>query len=275
MNSILLFGISTCALALGTPAPASVKIALPVIPGISRADIYVTRSPGNPAGTLILCPGHNGNGEGMADDREWSGFARKQNLNLVGLSFASNDDAPKRAYFLAETGSGEILLAGLKKAFGSRRVPLLFYGFSRGAQFTYTFARWKPELVIAWCAYSATAWENPKADMRAARGIIACGDEDEPNYSLAVDQFLRGRSLAEPWTWVSLAQWGHTPSASLEAFARTYFAAVLRNPTRKGLWLDVDNKMPITAADFERYPTLAAWLPDDDTAKAWKDLHQP
>jgi hypothetical protein len=257
------------------PATASEKISLSIIPGMTRADVYVAPAIGNAVGTLILCPGCNGNGKDMVDNPEWREFAGKQNLNLVGLSFASNRDPQDRGYFKAETGSGEVLLDGLKRAFGSKQPPLLLYGFSRGAQFTYSFARWKPELVMAWCAYSATEWEIPEKGSLEPRGIIACGEDDEPNYSSAAFEFLQGRSMSKPWTWVSLAHTGHTRSPSLEAFVRAYFASVLLNPTTNGLWLDVDTKSPAAASDLRDHPTLAAWLPDGGVAEIWKNLHQP
>jgi predicted esterase len=272
---IVLIGLGAFALTSGLPATASEKISLPIIPGLTRADVYVAPAEGNAAGTLILCPGRNGNGEDMVENPDWNCFAKKQNLNLVGLSFASSDDPQDRGYFRAELGSGQILLDGLRRAFGAKPLPLLLYGFSRGAQFTYTFSCWKPDLVMAWCAYSSTAWENPEIATHEPIGIIACGDEDEPNYSSAAFQFLQGRSMAKPWTWVSLAHMGHNRSVLLETFVREYFASVLLNPKRSGLWLDVDTKTPVTLADLEEHPTLATWLPDEAVARTWRNLHQP
>lgn len=265
------------ALLLATKLQAwdSEKISLPTSANLSRADIYVHHAGSHPAGTLILCPGNNGNGEEMADGFQWRSFAQKQNLNLVGLSFASSDESPGEGYFKAETGSGNVLLEELSHAFGSEQSPLLLYGFSRGAQFVYSFAQWKPDRVLAWCAYSATEWQTPARNTSEPRGIIACGDEDEPNYSSAAFQFLKGRSMEEPWTWVSLARVGHSRSAALEAFARAYFASVLLNPGAKGIWLDVDTKSPATTDDIQEHPALAAWLPDENVAGLWKRLHQP
>jgi hypothetical protein len=274
VNGINLSMMTALALLLGIPATALEKIPLPLTSGLSRADVYIVPATSNPSGTLILCPGHNGNGEEMLDSPEWKNFAEKLNLNLVGLSFASDDDPLDRGYFKAETGSGEVLLDGLKRIFGSRQGPLLLYGFSRGAQFAYSFSRWKPRLVLAWCAYSATEWESPE-NSGEAKGIIACGDEDEPNYSFSIYQFLQGRRISKPWTWLSIAHTGHRRSPALEAFVRAYFASVLLDPGRKGLWLDVDAKTPMASTDLQKHPTLATWLPDEAVAQAWRELHQP
>jgi len=251
------------------------KISLPLGPDMNRADIYIVPIEGNSAGTLILCPGHNGNGQEMIEESAWRNFARKQNLNLVGLSFASDNNPQDRGYFRAETGSGAVLLAGLKRAFGPGLGPLLIFGFSRGAQFTYSFVQWKPDLVQAWCAYSATEWESPESEAPESNGIVACGDEDEPNYSTSAFQFLKGRSMDKIWTWVSLAHTGHSRSSRLEAFVRSYFAAVLLKPKEQGLWLDADSKTPLAPTDLQEHPTLGAWLPDSKSAALWKALHQP
>ena len=264
-----------CLLGPGMAVAACEKISLPLGAGLTRADIYIIPASGHSAGTLILCPGHNGNGGEMVAEADWSDFARKQNLNLVGLSFASNDDPQDHGYFKAEEGSGDVLLKGLKQAFGAKTGPLLLYGFSRGAEFVDTFTRWKPDFILTWCAYSATEWEISKAEAYEPCGIIACGDEDEPNYSSAVYQFLRGRSIGMRWTWVSLAHTGHCRSAALEAFVRNYFASVLMNPRTTGLWLDVDTKNPPAPAEIKAHPTLADWLPDKTVARLWGNLHQP
>jgi hypothetical protein len=254
---------------------ASEKISLPLTPQIARADIYIEACMDKARGTLVLCPGHNGNGQDLIENPKWLNFGKDEKLNLVGLSFASNDDPRDQGYFNVSSGSGQLLLDGLKRAFGPKQPPLLLFGFSRGAQFAYSFSRWKPDIVMAWCAYSATEWETPEAGPCEPKGIIACGDEDESNYSFSVLQFLKGRSIAQPWTWVSLAHTGHVVSPRLEDFVRAYFASVLSEPQDKGLWLDVDTKTPISIGDVEEHPTLAAWLPNENVARLWKEIHNP
>ena len=162
----------------------------------------------------------------------------------------------------------------MNRALGSKQPHILIYGMSRGAQFTYSFAHWKPELVLAWCAYSATKWEVPEKTAIEPKGMIACGDEDEPNYSFSVLQFLKGRSMEKPWTWVSLSHTRHVSSLALDDLVRAYFSSVLK-PQKEGLWLDVDTKTPVATADLKEHPTLAVWLPDDQVAEEWKNVHQP
>lgn len=256
---------------------ATEKISLPLGSELSRADIYIDRYQGDARGTLVLCPGQNGNGQELIENRSWVQFAAQEHLNLVGLSFASTDSAlaNNQGYVVASGGSGQELLDGLRQAFGSNQPPLLIYGFSRGAQFTYSFTRMKPDLVLSWCAYSATQWETPNDGPQDVKGIIACGDEDESNYSFSVLQFLKGRSMEKPWTWVSLSHTGHVRSTALDDFVRVYFSSILAHPEIKGLWLDVDTKTPVIAADLKEHPTLAVWLPNENVAQVWKNLHQP
>ncbi len=256
-------------------AHASEKLSLPTGPLLTRADIYTSPCGNHARATLILCPGRNGNGRDLIDSPAWIEFAKNENLNLVGLSFACDDDPQDRGYFDSSSGSGQTLIDGLLRAFGTRQPPLLLYGFSRGAQFTYSFAAWKPDLVLAWCAYSATRWQTPKLCDPDPKGVIACGDNDETNFSFSVLQFLKGRSLGKPWAWISLANTGHTWSSSLDAFVRTYFSSVLIHPQSKGVWLDVDTKNPVGPSELKEHPTLAAWLPSENVAQQWKRLHQP
>jgi hypothetical protein len=275
MKSIFYLILGVMGLVPLSTIEASEKLSLPLSPELTRADLYVESCKGEARGTLVLCPGRNGNGQELIDNSQWVKFANDEKLNLVGISFASDDDPQDRGYFEISSGSGQILLDGLKQAFGSKQLPLLLYGFSRGAQFTYSFARWKPDLVIAWCAYSATRWEPPEKNIYEPKGIIACGEDDESNYSFSTLQFIKGRSMSKPWAWVSLGHQGHAWSSSLDEFVRIYFASVLAHPQSKGLWLDVDSKTPITPSDLREHPTLAAWLPDETAANAWKQLHQP
>jgi hypothetical protein len=262
-------------LALLARGGACEKLTLPPSPQMTRADIYVDPYKGKACATLILCPGRNGNGQDLISDPKWVQFAQEQKVNLVGLSFASDDNPEDLGYFRVSSGSGQILINGLNREFGSPQPKLLLFGFSRGAQFTDSFCTWRPDLVMAWCAYSATEWCVPAPVPREPKGIIACGEEDESNYSFSVLQFLKGRSMEKPWTWISLAHTGHVLSPALEDFVRSYFASILAHPTAKGVWMDVDTKSPVERRVEQQNPTLAAWLPDADVAGAWRAIHQP
>ena len=245
-------------------------------PDLVRTDVYVLKMEWQPRAILILCPGANGNGEGMIRQREWQEFAREQHLALAGLSFASDNSLLRncgRGYYCAAKGSGQALLEALRKIYG-RDLPLLFYGFSGGAHFTSGFVEWKPDRVISWCAYSAGWWDTPLKSAVNPPGIVACGDED-PRYGATMIYFKQGRAAGKPWLWISLPGIGHATSPQLEGFIRQYFAAVLEHPIPKGLWVDVELNTPASELLPKEHPSLTGWMPRTNLFEQWKGINKP
>lgn len=250
------------------------KLALTPPADMTRADLYVYRSAENPIGVVVLCPGLNGNGESFLRRDEWRQFARSHNLGLVALSFASPNEflnEKGRGYYYASKGSGQVLLDGIRKIYGSD-LPVLLYGFSAGAHFTSRFAEWKPERVLAWCAYSAAWWDIPKEAAVNPPGIVACGNDDfRKKASFAY--FKQGRSAGKPWLWINISKMGHSMAPQLETFARHYFSAVIDaslhpDSSDGGLWIDVDNKKS------QDSPPLTGWLPDKKLFDEWKLINR-
>lgn len=243
---------------------------------MTRADLYAVKAQRNPKAVLVLCPGANGNGEGLIRQQEWQKFAREYNLGLVGLSFASDEALLSdcgRGYYCAAKGSGQVLLDGIQRIYG-RDIPLLLYGFSGGAHFISGFVEWKPARVISWCAYSAGWWNTPQKASVTPPGIIACGDED-PRYGATMIYFKQGRAAGKPWLWISIPKVGHEIDPSLENFVRRYFAAVLKRPRNEGLWIDIDLKIPATKLVIATQPSLTGWLPDQALFPEWNRIHEP
>ncbi len=268
-------------LALGfSSIQAQQKISLPTTPELSRADVYVLPFEGTARATLVLCPGQNGNGLEMLKKSEWQEFAQQEQLNLAAISFSSPDKYLQAntftgGYYLASHGSGDALLHALNRALGEDQPPILIYGFSGGAHYTFSFVKAQPSLVKAWCAYSAGWWEEPDPDPVGPPGIIACGENDGFNYGPSLVQFTKGRGMGKPWTWISVPNTGHSWSNPLESFVRSYFAALLDHPQDRPLWLDIDTKNPVAANQIAQIPTVAVWLPNADVAELWKKLHKP
>lgn len=117
------------------------------------AELYSWKPVPQPRAVLVLAPGYNGNAEYLIRQPAWQDFAKPNQLGLVGLSFASDEELFRsgRGYYYASQGSGDLLLEGLRKVFG-KDLPVLLYGFSGGAHFTSRFTEWKPERVLR--AYS-------------------------------------------------------------------------------------------------------------------------
>ena len=268
------------------------KLSLHPTAEMTRADLYTLDEVTNPRAVLVLCPGFNDNGEALICQPTWQEFARTNRLVLCGVSFASTDQEVQaiRGYFHAERGSGDLLLNGLRLAFG-RDLPILIYGFSGGARFAASVVGWKPARVLSWCAYSTCWWEEPQALSNATPpGIVACGEEDASNYGSSTTFFAKGRAAGLRWTWLSLANTGHSWSEPLNHFVRAYFAAILDQafaPTGHqidaktaaghltGVWQDVDTKEVLSAAQASIQPTLATWLPSVSLGVMWSRLHTP
>ena len=118
---------------------------------MDRADVYAIETVPRPENILVLCPGCNGNGEGLIKSHVWQKFAIENRLGLMGLSFSSpskfHTSDSNRGYYHASQGSGQVLLDAVKKVYG-HDVPLLLYGVSGGAHFTSRFVEWKPDRVV-------------------------------------------------------------------------------------------------------------------------------
>jgi len=275
-----LIGLVFFLLACLSQAEVPVRLSLEPALGMARADLYHVKTVRNPKAVLVLCPGCNGNGEGLVNNPTWQEFAKKQNLVLVGISFASEmeDIHNGKGYYYASNGSGKILLDGIKKVFG-HDLPILIYGFSGGAHFTSRFVEWKPERVLAWCAYSAGWWDEPKSSVIMPPGIIACGENDE-RLGASLIYFKQGRAVGKPWLWIGIPDNGHSPDKRVESFIRDYFEVILKNndrldPVKTGLWVDIDKRDPAEVNIIRQYPSITGWLPDSGLLDIWRSLNEP
>ncbi len=271
-------GLTLFLMACLAKAEVPAQLSLEPAPGMTLADLYYIETVRNPKAVLVLCPGCNGNGEGLVGDPLWQAFAKKQNLGLVGLSFASEmkDIHNGTGYYYARNGSGKILLDGIRKLF-NRDLPILIYGFSGGAHFTSRFVEWKPERVIAWCAYSAGWWDEPKPSVVMPPGIVVCGENDE-RLGASLIYFKQGRAVGKPWLWIGIPNNGHAPDGGAESFVREYFEVILGNrrkpdPTKTGLWVDVDKRSAAEKYIIRQYPSITGWLPDAKLLDIWQSLN--
>lgn len=251
-------------------------LSLPLRAGMSRADLYYLKPNGQELAVLVLCPGHNGNGRFYLKDSAWRNFAEQNNVGIVGLAFMSKgtDVRSKQFYYYAGNGTGKLLLDGLKKIYGVE-IPILLYGFSGGAHFVSRFAEWKPERVLAWCAYSAGWWDKPVTNSFSPPGIIACGEEDERLIATR-NYFWDGRELGKPWLLIELKKQEHTQSAALESFVREYFIAILKQRSRQkeqdGLWVNIYKLERADDEDKKLHPCATAWLPHHKLYAKWLAL---
>lgn len=220
----------------------------------------------------------------MLRSKVWRDFAGRERLALVGLHFVSSDEDLKngRGYFVAARGSGELLEEGLRKA-GLGSVPLLLYGFSGGAHFAMSFAAWRPERIVGFCAYSF-AWWLPPPEKLQCPALIVCGQADGTRYGASLAYFQAGRNAGKPWTWVSLKDTPHAPNRELDEFVREYFSCVVNSAEgneergRKGLRPSralADNMTEKIVEKRAKDDVSTSVLPCLDLLLKWQEVHHP
>lgn len=186
---------------------------------------------GSESAVLVLAPGMNTDGRFFLSEAPWVDFAQKNKLGLIALNYHSDIEdlfSNKKGYFWPDQGSGRALLDEIKRLYG-RDLPILIYGFSGGAQFTGRFIDFAPDRIVAWCAYSAQFWDEPKDEKTgtSARGIVACGEFDGMRWQPSFSFFYQGRMKNRPWIWLSVSKAEHNRSARLENFIRDFFSEEL------------------------------------------------
>jgi hypothetical protein len=271
-----LASVALVLLLLAVNAPAQVtkptKFSFTPPAHVTRSDLYSVHTTDAPRAVLVLCPGTNGNGGDWIRQPEWQSFARENRLGLVGLSFESDPADPGHGYHYVRDGSGQLLLDGIRKIYG-KDLPLLLFGFSRGAVFACRFADWQPQRLLVWCGYSPGEGDEQSIHQNAPPGLIACG-EDDSNYGRDLFYFKNGRALGKSWLWLSLAHTGHNRSAIMEDFARRYFVSALALK-KEAVWIDVDEKIEITPQQAKEEPALTGFIPDRGLLGAWDAIHDP
>jgi hypothetical protein len=246
-------------LAAAEPPQKITTVRLPLIPGMTRAELKHDTLPPQCAGILLLCPGFNQDGEYLIREQGWRDLAKKHQLLLVALSFASKEgdlsSSVQRGYYYVEKGSGKVLLDGLKKIAG-KELPISMFGFSGGAHFTHRFVYKNPTKVKVWCAYSF-GWfaEAPKAVSAKPPGIFVCGLKDERLASTR-NAFLSARRAQWRAAWLGVPNSGHSVVPGAATQVRQFFEDVLSmKSTDSGHWVDI----PKTNG-FEKL-SVKSWAP--------------
>ncbi|WP_343028708.1 hypothetical protein [Akkermansia muciniphila] len=249
---------------------------LPTVPGMTRADFYCYQGATSPQAILILVPGFNGNGKTLVAEAKWQNYAVKNKLLLIGISFASKieDIQNGKGYYYVEKGSGEILLAFLRRL-SSKKRPLYMYGFSGGAHFVSRFVEWAPSEVNGWCAYAAGWWTSPCKRGNAPPGIVACGDND---YRLGSSfcYFKEGRKIGRRWLWINITDVGHSPCLALDDFVRDYFEVLIKEYSIQhiSVWIDIETGEKVCKKFLKKVPSLTGFLPSETLIPKWKNLNK-
>lgn len=189
-------------------------------------------------GVLILVPGSNGDGRGMAQDTVWQNFAARHRLAILACRFT---DRPHKQGFIEEyvavsRGSGDALLTALSRfakwsghpeAAGA---PFLMWGMSAGGQFNYEFVAWKPERVLAFVVNKGGIYYSALLS-RAARevpGMLFIGGKDLAfRNSTIAGRFAVNRRAGALWALAEEPDVAHAVGTSRDV-SLVFFEDLLR-----------------------------------------------
>ena len=244
-------------------------------------------------GVLILVPGSNGDGRGMAQDSIWQDFAARHRLAILACRFT---DRPHEQGFIEEyvavsRGSGDALLTALSR-FAERSghpeaagAPFLMWGMSAGGQFNYEFVAWKPERVLAFVVNKGGIYYSALLS-RAARevpGLLFIGGKDLAfrNNTIA-GLFAVNRRAGAIWALAEEPDVAHAVGRSRDV-SLVFFEDLLRlrlgsQPglirleEKSGFLGDLSARTfaPLGEGKVPGYPT--AWLPTERVARAWQAM---
>lgn len=258
-----------------SPAPLSIQtisVQLSTTKEITAAQMLVSNPVEQPRGVLILCPDQIKEVEKDIQNKVWLGFARNQKLALVTVAFTSPKELTdkKLGFMRAEDGSGAILLKGLVKA-NLDNLPVFIYGWGAGGTFVSSFANLSGTSVSCWAVFTDAMKVKPSfKDERPA--LIGCDYESTKVSSDFRKAFEAARDADLKWTWLSVAGSPEDRMPRFETFVRNYFAGLLANGSKNGVWVGTDSLEQLAFSELISSPRSAAWLPDQSLVAEWKQI---
>lgn len=227
---------------------------------------------------LVLVPGRNGDGRGMAADPEWRALAERAPCALLACKMTGD------FYQSADTWSGQVLLHGLRQLGAMschpelERASLLFFGHSAGAHFTASFLGWRPDRIAGFAIVNGghDRWSATAVKARIpALWVLGEDDSDTVREAMA-DGFTKGRRQGGPWVFAIQPGAGHELGKArplILAFFDTIFQARRTSGANSPAWTGDLRTHEITPARGESPDgSLNAWLPDESFAKIWKEF---
>jgi hypothetical protein len=237
----------------------------------------------------VIIPIDYGMGHAVYDAPEWRQLAEGIGAALVRIRFSSIDSrnrglatvrweslSPVLQRLSAESGHPELAAA-----------PLVLWGHSGGGGAASLLSAIHPERVAAFIRYNSGPVGGDLAIISKIPSLIISGGQDATAPpSAAEGLWKRGRAVDAPWTFAVSAEAGHGGDLPRSAKLMTAWTAAvvrhrlplagatLREVTPSSGWLG-DNRTGAIApyTSFTGDKTTASWLPDEPTARAWRDLH--
>ncbi|HKP59698.1 MAG TPA: MYXO-CTERM sorting domain-containing protein [Polyangiales bacterium] len=238
--------------------------------------------------------GKSGDTRGLVENKLYQRFAESIGFALLGNQFTG-------MYTEAANGPGQALVDALtqfSKTTGHpelERAPVLVQGFSNGGYFSFTFAAWKPERVIAFVVNkSGFAKAQLTPEFAAVPGLLFWGSNEPPSPTVIHQLVQQGR--AQHALWAELKEWGKGHEEGDADNAIVPFLADMvaaRYPVNKTPldadfalfpldegtgWLgdhadaSVASDVPTIAkfADYTGDKAAASWLPNEGLAIIWR-----
>ncbi len=182
----------------------------------------------------------------------------------------------------AAVGGGEallLLLRRLAEETGHRELrdaSMLFWGWSRAANFGTTFAALHPERTVGFIRYHThrRGLSDEVQRLKQVPALLIAGGKDETAGVEDAQAFWKlGRAAGAPWALVIEPD---SPHFSIESHALTakqlvipWISAVLRSGlSRDGAWLaNMDASSIASSSNFIGDKAAANWLPDEASAR--------
>lgn len=251
-------------------------------------------------GVLVFTGGQgpndqSGDTRSLVESRFYQRFAESIGFAILGNQFNG-------AYTEAESGPGQALLDTLAR-YATKlnhpelaHAPLLLEGFSNGGYFSFTFAKWKPERVIAF-ALNKSGFAKAQIDpaFAAVPGMLFWGEEELTKGMPTVIHSIVVQGRAQHALWSELKEWGkgHEEGDVARMFI-PFFAEMVaarvpaKTPLNAGVplialaeasgWLgdhsdaSIESELPAIGqfAAWGGNKAAASWLPSEGLANLWR-----
>lgn len=230
---------------------------------------------------VVLVPGYNGDGRNMAADEAWQKFAQENNAALLACFFQGHESG---TYQWQRLWSGQQFDQSVAKLAEKSRhpevatAPMAMWGLSAGGQFTYNFACWKPERLVAFgISKGGHNFQDASPATLRLPGLfmVAAHDMGERVTNLT-GLFADGRRSGAPWCLVLEPRSGHDLGRDPE-LVRAFFGQILKQPPASdAAWEGNLTTHEIQPLRKDHGPgSITSWLPNEATAKLWVQFVNP
>lgn len=234
---------------------------------------------------LVLVPGANGDGRGMANDPNWQDLAERHQMGIVACHFSGG------GYQDPAAGTGDALddaIDELAEAIGQKDLsdlPLVMWGHSAGGQFNFNYVQWKPKRVLTFVVNKGAYYtDRREKKSRSVPGLFFIGMKDsELRIKNISSIYFEGRKRGALWGLTREPNEGHGVGQSLR-LARMYYEDIIPLRLPKGSedlveldseegWLGhIEEKTVESSSTANWSDKETAWLPNERLAKAWRDI---